>query len=398
MTIQAFGSHQAFKTWLSTYDPADQQADVLMERFISGVTDYGIDIYRASMWLPTAHPELWGSQIIWTATNGCTLYRRDHSITSTSTFLNTPGEAVHKSRQALQWKLDVDESALPYPLLKEIKQEGGTDYLIVPFHTDHKTEQPWITFATQQHDGFSPAHIQALKDFCVPLSWKARVAMAEMASRSLLSVYLGKNAAQKVIAGEFKRGTGERIHSIIWFSDLRGFTELADAKSGEEVTPILDHYFECVSKPIEDHNGEILKFIGDAILAIFPLNHANLEQQCLDVLAAATTALSNLENSLFKGQDKPLKTGIALHLGEVFYGNIGGSSRLDFTVIGSAVNEAARIESLCKTTYPILASEHFNQHLPENTMVSIGTQRLRGVQKQHEIFTLPQFVSATPTQ
>ncbi|MFT5111497.1 MAG: adenylate cyclase [Parasphingorhabdus sp.] len=249
-----------FRQWLRKYDPADQAPDELLCRFNTGINLLGIDVYRSSMWFPTSHPELWGTQVVWTFMDGAEIFRHDNDIRATSTFLNSPGEAVYTQRKVLRWRLDTEER-LPFPLLEEIKKEGGTDYLIVPFPTHHADDMPWISFVTKRAEGFSKLEINTLKEFCEPLSWKARVTTAEMASKSLLAVYLGENAAQRVIDGAFKRGTGEQINAIIWFCDLRGFTSLGNIYSSEELVEILDQYFECIAAPIEDAGGEILKFI-----------------------------------------------------------------------------------------------------------------------------------------
>ncbi|GLQ30181.1 adenylate/guanylate cyclase domain-containing protein [Litoribrevibacter albus] len=385
----------AFHQWLYQYDPSDKAPDALLERFMSGVNELGIDVYRASMWLPTSHPELWGTQLVWCRGQPVQEFRRGHDITDTPIYLNTPGEAVHKERQPLRWQL-TGEDPLPYPLLDDVKQEGGTDYLIVPFHTDHEKEQPWITFATKRESGFSRLELSTLKELCEPLSWKARVTMAEMATKSLLSVYLGENASNRVMNGQFKRGTGEAIDAVIWFCDLRGFTSLGDTLPCTELVALLDHYFECVSEPIEAAGGEILKFIGDAILAIFPLSsgasEAHKQTVCLNALAAAEEALANVASKSWCGHTKEaltLSAGIALHIGTVTYGNIGGSSRLDFTVIGAAVNEAARVEALCKDYAPLLATEAFQSHLPKDRMSLVGDVSLRGVSKSLRLYTLP---------
>lgn len=389
-----FKNESDFREWLNTYDPNDQSPGDLASNFVSGINTLGMDVYRSSLWLPTSHPELWGTQVVWTQESGVEVFQRDHLITSTPIYLNTPGEAVHKSRKPLRWKLTGDNK-LPYSLLNDIKIEGGTDYLIVPFHTDHEREQPWITFTTKRENGFSDKNIKTLIELCAPLSWKARVIMSEIATRSLLSVYLGDNAAQRVLKGQFKRGTGEKINAIIWFCDLRGFTALGDALNAEDLVHILDQYFECIADPIEKSGGEILKFIGDAILAIFPLNEPP-QKACSEALIAARQALENLKNwsSQKTDKDRPvLEAGISLHIGEVLYGNIGGSSRLDFTVIGSAVNEASRVESLCKSTYPLLTTKEFEKYVNKGELVSIGIKELRGVHKKHEIFTLAKYVS-----
>jgi len=393
--LTSFENKPDFQDWLKSYDSNDTSPVHLISCFLSGVQLLGIEIYRSSMWLPTAHPELWGTQVVWTTDDGAKVFKRDHDITSTPIYLNTPGEAVHQQRQALRWKLDeLTADELPYPLLSDLKQEGGTDYLIVPFHTDHAHEQPWITFVSKKKNGFSDSDIETLKNLCLPLGWKARVSMAESATNSLLSIYLGSNAAQRVMEGQFRRGTGHSIHAVIWFCDLRGFTKLGDHNSTATLVNILDQYFECVAGPVEDAGGEILKFIGDAVLAVFPL-HENPEKTCKAALTAAQNALQTLSD-WSKVETEParpqLKAGIALHVGEVFYGNIGGRSRLDFTVIGSAVNEASRIESLCKSISPLLTSKDFFDLIQDDKMVSVGQHQLRGVNKMHEVFTLPDFL------
>ncbi|MFT5134155.1 MAG: adenylate cyclase [Gammaproteobacteria bacterium] len=384
-----FDEENEFRHWLSKYDPADQAPDELLCRFINGINQLGINVYRSGMWFPTAHPELWGTYIAWTLREGAKIFRPNYDTQSTSTFLNSPGEAVYTQRKALRWRLYTEES-LPFPMLEDIKKEGGTDYLIVPFLTDHADEVPWISFVTKRAEGFSKLEINTLKEFCEPLSWKARVTMAEIANKSLLTVYLGENAAQRVIDGAFKRGTGEQINAIIWFCDLRGFTNLGDTYSSEELVEILDQYFECIAGPIEDAGGEILKFIGDAILAIFPLTESPKEA-CENALVAAEQSLSSLaawsQQPIAEARPR-LEAGIALHIGNVFFGNIGGRSRLDFTVIGSAVNEASSLESHCKNSYPLLVTKEFQQHHGENKLTSIGKKELKGINKEREIFTL----------
>ncbi len=191
--------------------------------------------------------------------------------------------------------------------------------------------------------------------------------MAETATRSLLGVYLGPNAAQRVINGQFKRGTGESMHAIIWYCDLRGFTALSEQHSAVKLVSVLDHYFECISATIEAAGGEILTFIGDAVLAL-------LQRQSEDM------------------PELTLHAGIALHLGDMLYGNVGGSSRLDFTVIGAAVNEVTRVEGLCKSSYPLLITKEFSQYIKSHELASIGMRKLKGVNNPHEIFTLKQLL------
>jgi len=172
-----------FHRWLNQYDPNDSDPVYLVTKFIQGVNQHVVSLFRSSIWLPTQHPELWGTQIIWSDVSGSQLFKRDQNIKSTATYLNTPGEAVHQSRKPLRWDLTLPTEQLPFPMLRDIKNEGGTDYLIVPFHTDHESEQPWITFATRKAPGFSRIEIDNIIELCHPLSWKVRVMMAEMTKK-----------------------------------------------------------------------------------------------------------------------------------------------------------------------------------------------------------------------
>jgi adenylate cyclase len=366
--------------WLVTYDPADSDPVTLLTRFVTGLRDSGIAVFRSSLWLPTAHPELWGTQVIWTEA-GVEVARRDHGITATPTFLNTPGEVIYKTRKTMRWRLDVPDEQLAYPMLREFKAQGCTDYMMVPFRSA-MDEQPWISLATKAPGGFSDEHVRRIEAACVHMAWKTRLAIAEIATRSLLQVYLGPNAADQVMAGQFRRGRSTAIKAVIWFCDLRGFTALGDRLPAAELVATLDRYFELVAAPIEEHGGEVLKFVGDAVLAVFP---------CAGQPAKAAAGAWSAARKVLSGLDQlaPLKMGIALHVGEVLYGNIGGRSRLDFTVIGPAVNEASRVEALCKELgTPLLVTGAFVDVLGSPEQVrSLGLQTLRGVSRQTELFT-----------
>jgi adenylate cyclase len=376
---------QDLDRWLVTYDPADTDPATLLTRFVNGLRASGIAVFRASLWLPTAHPELWGTQVIWTEAGKVEVARRDHGITATPTYLSTPGEIIYKTRTTMRWRLDVPDGELAYPMLREFKGQGGTDYVMVPFRSA-MGEQPWVSLATRASGGFSDEHFRRIEAACVHMAWKTRLAISENATRSLLQVYLGPNAADQVMAGQFRRGRSTAIRAVIWFCDLRGFTALGDRLPAAELVATLDRYFELVSAPIEQYGGEVLKFVGDAVLAVFPCR-GDPGKAATGAWNAARKVLSELD------QLAPLKMGIALHVGEVLYGNIGGRSRLDFTVIGPAVNEASRVEALCKTLgTPLLATGAFVAALGSREQVrSLGLRTLRGVSRQTELFTAAAF-------
>jgi len=225
--------------------------------------------------------------------------------------------------------------------------------------------------------------------------------VTQPSAKKLLYTYLGKRTGERVLSGLVKRGDGEKIHAVIWYCDLRDSTPLAESMPLESFLSILNDFFDCMAGAVLDHGGEILRFIGDAALAIFPISGTteSLHEVCTPTakgaceraLAAARDARSRIEvlnKQRIIRQETPLGFGLGLHVGEVMYGNIGVPERLEFTVIGSAANEAARLEALCKELdQSILISWEFPRCFPDQ-MSSLGPHRLRGVSKPKEIFWL----------
>jgi adenylate cyclase len=249
--------------------------------------------------------------------------------------------------------------------------------------------------ATDRPGGFTENDLELLEETALPLALRVELASAHIATSTLLNVYLGPNAAKRVLTGAFRRGGGELVEAVIWYCDLRGFTTLVDARPVADVVPILDRYFESVAGPVSDNGGEILKFIGDAMLAVFRIEpNMPTDEPCARALAAAETALAAL-GELNATLGTSLTIGVALHVGEVMYGNIGARDRLDFTVIGRAVNEACRVEALCKELrVALLVTSSFAAAHPASGVVSLGDYTLRGVARPHELFTLPRFLPA----
>ena len=204
---------------------------------------------------------------------------------------------------------------------------------------------------------------------------------------ALLATYLGRDAARRVLSGETARGQGRLVTAGIFYTDLKGFTALTDRLPAEQVIAHLNDYFDIVATSVLNHKGEVLKFVGDSLLAAFNIDGASPASACCQGLHAALDAIEGLARA---NQDRelPLEAGVALHYGEVVYGNIGSEARLDFTVIGRAVNEATRIEALCRTLdQPLLISADFAKICSCHPLVSLGHYRLRGVAAAQEIFT-----------
>ncbi len=219
-------------------------------------------------------------------------------------------------------------------------------------------------------------------------------------AQELLFTYLGKRTGERVLSGLVNRGEGEKIHAVIWYCDLRDSTSLAESMSLESFLGILNDFFDCMAGAVLDNGGEILRFIGDAALAIFPIGGTTkslrevcipTEGACERALAAARDARSRIETLNKQRRSRgelPLGFGLGLHVGEVMYGNIGVPERLEFTVIGPAANEAAHLEALCKELdQSILISWEFPRCFPDQ-MRSLGLHRLHGVSTPREIFEL----------
>jgi len=242
-----------------------------------------------------------------------------------------------------------------------------TDYLAIPLiFTDGSVHV--ATWSTQQAGGFTDVQIAGIESIVVPLARVAEIRALQRTASNLLDVYVGHHAGERVLAGQIRRGHTETIHSVIWLSDMRGFTTLADRLPPQVLLDLLNRYFDCQVPAILKHGGEVLKFIGDGLLAIFPLTEgtADAREVCdraLDVARKAQASINTIEMPTNVGNAHGVRFGLALHLGEVLYGNIGSGNRLDFTCIGPAVNLAARLEKLAaKIGRTIILSAEFARH------------------------------------
>lgn len=389
MTSRDAGA-DALRDWLLRREEATTP-EVLIAELCARLEAIGFPVWRAATSLRTLHPELFVTNVVWQRGVGTRTSARHHDITESPGYRVSPVAVIHGGVDRIRQRLDVPPETLPYPLLVDFARQGGTDYVIEAL-TLADGRRSFVSFTTDHPGGFAPEHLDALAAIRPALNLRLELESAYLATRSLLEVYLGPNAARRVLAGAFKRGGGESIRAAIWFCDLRGFTELGDRLHVEEVVELLDRYFEHVAGPVNDAGGEVLKFIGDAMLAILPVDDAGPAEPCARARAAAEAALAGLEalNRELAAEGRPcLGVGIALHLGEVMYGNIGARGRLDFTVIGAPVNEACRVESLCKPLgTPLLCTAAFAAAVPSAALVSLGAHALKGVRDPVEVFTL----------
>lgn len=357
-------------------------AEQLLDGLARSMIAKGFPLMRVSTSLLTLHPEVYVRNLVWTREEGTSSMYRLHDYKLRADYTNSPVAAIHQGAASVRGRLEGPPAEIGYPILVALAKQGATDYLALPLVFE-KGRRSYVSFTTDRAGGFTDEHIQELERLLPVLSLRFALESANYTTRCLLEVYLGPNAAKRVLAGAFRRGGGEMIRAAIFTCDMRGFTAMSDRLPAREVVAVLDRYFEGVAVPVEKHGGEVLKFIGDAVLAIFPIE-SDPGDACRRALAAAEEGLAALQTF-----SADVGVGLALHVGEVMYGNIGAPGRLDFTVIGAAVNETCRVESLCKTLdVPLLMTATFAAACGDIPVVSLGRHALKGVKEPVEIRTL----------
>ena len=300
----------------------------------------------------------------------------------------------------LRRRLEGAEAELEFPVLVEFRKTGLTDWLgllhsfgwLAPSLSSRQLGMI-SSWSTDRPGGFTDAELVLLQELVAGLALAVKAATSYDITRGLLSTYLGADAAEHVLAGEVRRGQVQEMRVVLFFADLRGFTQIADELGADNLVGLLDDYLDCIGLPVHESGGQVLKFMGDGLLATFALG-GDEAAVCDHALAAArgTQAAVAALNARRAANDLPiLKLDVALHLGTVMYGNVGTGDRLDFTVVGPAVNEASRIETLCdQVGRPILASDSFRAVAVNswNGLESLGIWKLRGVSDAMEIFVV----------
>jgi len=349
----------------------------------------GVPLSRASCGLLAMHPSAFARNLVWMLGQGGREITRPHGVERTGTYLDSPVYLIHLGAEAVRRRLDIEAPQLDFPIVRELKAAGATDYVALPLRFSNG-QTNYISFATDRAGGFSTADLGLVWDLLPLIAMRLELESGQRATRDLLTTYLGASAARQVLSGAIRQGQGSRLDAAIWYCDLRGFTAMADRDAPDDVIRTLDRYFDVMVTAVQGQGGEVLKFVGDGMLAIFPLSPGEGSTAAERALAAATQALdrlSELNAERARAGRGALRVGIALHCGEVVFGNIGGADRLDFTAIGRAVNEVCRVEALCaRLERPLLTTAVFRHAVPKAALVSLGFHPLRGVKEPQELF------------
>ena len=373
--------------WLMTEARKRVDASEFLEAFAHELRAAGVDVSRITTGVPILHPQIFSFSGLWQLDKGTTerLYRTGPDTQATMS--NSPIRIAYEGGGPVRCDLSAPPHDGEFAIVGDLRSQGFTDYIVhsVPFADgSHKA----LSLATTRRGGFDSDEIALFEAMIPAVAFNLEVQALRRTARTLLDTYVGQQSGGRVLEGQIQRGTGETITAVIWLCDLRGFTNLSETLPRDALIDLLNCYFGPMCDAVAAQGGEILKFIGDAMLAIFPIR-ADTAATCGAALVAAERAQAALIDENRRRQDAGLARidyGLALHVGDVLYGNIGSDTRLDFTVIGPAVNLTARIESMCRQLgRPLLLSSDFVR-AGRISADSLGAFALKGVGAEQEIF------------
>ena len=379
--------------WLLSVRLRRLRATLLLDNFCRRLRGLGLPLDRATLHVPQLDPQLRSVTVQWDVESGGAVETgRAHGIEATDYFRLSPVPSVLDGRPAIRRHLELADCPLDFPVLSDLKAAGYRDYLMHPLPFS-RGQMKAIGIASRQPGGFSAFHIALFEAALPAFAAVLELGHLHRTARGLLDTYVGPNTGERILSGTIKRGDGELIDAVLWYCDLRDFTALSERLSLDQVIAFLNDYFDHVAPPIERQGGEILKFIGDALLAIFPIrSHDQVPcRACEAALAAAEEALAGLDglNAVRRAANQtPLHFGIALHRGQVIYGNVGAADRLDFTVIGPAVNLVTRMESLARDLDPPLVLSPAFAAASARPCRSLGRHAFKGIAQDQEVMTL----------
>jgi class 3 adenylate cyclase/uncharacterized protein (DUF427 family) len=378
--------------WVTRDSWHASSAQDLIERLALRLVAAGFPLWRLRLLIRTLHPQLFATALTWRSdADGVETTRPSHAMLESRAYLESPFVPILKGEGGVRRRLEGPQPRLDYPILQELQAAGATDYVAMPMRfSDGQINI--ITLVSCAAGGFSTAQLGLLYEILPVLSRLFEVFALKDSATTLLGTYLGRRTGSEVLNGLIRRGDGRDIDAAIWLCDLRDSTVLSESLPRDAYLEILNQFFDAMVEPIVEHGGEVLKYIGDAVLAIFPIEEPDspAHAACARALAAAADARARVEQlNIERGGrgEAALSYGIGLHRGSLTYGNIGSADRLDFTIVGAAVNHAARIESLTKVLRrPVLISSAFAASFG-GPLTSLGRHRLRGVALPQEIFT-----------
>ena len=386
-------------SWLVDGARSAQRPDDVLTGMCERLSTCGVPLWRVSVFVRTLHPELMGRQFRWTQGQATEILEAPFRLLEESEYRQSPVVHIYGTGAAIRRRLAGPDARFDFAVLDDFRRQGATDYFAAPLLFTNG-EIHVATFATKRAGGFSDGDIASLEAIVPPLARVAEVRALRRIAVNLLDAYLGRHVGERILSGQIRRGETDVIQAAIWSSDMRGFTEFTDSAPPREVTDLLNLYFDRQGPAIHEHGGEILKFIGDGLLAVFRAgDDADFGATCRRALAAARQARLAVDALSLERSSRgktPVRFVLALHFGEVSFGNVGGGGRLDFTCIGPAVNLASRLEGVAKTLgRTIVCSSAFARWAP-GEVLPVGAFELRGIRSSETVFAPREELSDTP--
>ncbi len=376
--------------WMMTEGRCANDPIKVVSHFCVTLNDAGVPLWRVNIGQRFANPLLIAWGVVWTP-DGTESYDVTHARILTDSYVGSAFEYILKNQRPLHKSLRGLDPEKDHVSYLEFAAAGGTDYYATLLDYGDRS-QHGCTFATQSTNGFSPKHLEMIEAAKPGLASAMEPVTMRKSTKSLLRTYLGDGPSEAVWNGSIQRGERKTLEAVVLFSDLRGFTALTDGYGESEVFDALDCYFDVVVQSVEEMGGDVLKFMGDGILSIFPIQvTADRPHQCTQAALAARrvlVGLAALNDKRTKASKPPLDIGIGINVGQVSYGNIGSPGRLDFTVLGSAVNVASRIEVLTKSIgHRVLATKAIAETSPD-LFKACGSHEVRGIAHSIDLFNL----------
>lgn len=392
---------QALASWLTEGGLAGLSEAEIVDGLCERLTTLGAQIGRAVVMIDTLHPIHEGRLFAWhpdkRQTEITEYGRSDRNDEVASLWRQSAFYHLLETGESFLRRRIPSEGDVEFPHFAELRARGMTDYvaLVQRFAAAGSIGEMdcvYASWASNSRDGFRESDVTDLVRLMPILSLAVKSVSLARVAATLVETYLGRDAGRRVLSGRIARGIADRIDAVLWFSDLRGYTRITETAEPEAIIPLLNAYSDAIISAIHRAGGEVLKLMGDGILAIFRADARG--DGCRFALAAAESARLGVAilNDGRAAQNLPItEMYLGLHVGEVFYGNIGSEERLDFTVVGPAVNEVSRIAAMCRSVdQPILVSSAFKEAVGEagERLVSVGRYALRGVGEPQHLFTL----------
>jgi adenylate cyclase len=376
--------------WLTNDAREERFIDNIFAELCVRLQRVGIPVKEASLHILVHHPQWIGARILWAdGMRGAEIERADYDVRERPEYIGSPASEIDGGATEVREDLEREPSlGRTHAVYDEMRAKGLTDFVAWPlYHTFGKRHI--VTFATDRRGGFDDADIAGFLKLLPILALVSEIRIKNRLARTLLETYVGSHAGKLILAGATRRGSGTTVRAAIMICDLRDFTRISENWPRDDVIDLLNGYFDAMSEPIARNGGEILKFIGDGLLAIFPLSQPAACANLLHAVAEARQAMVALNEENCAIGRSPLNYGIGVHVGDVMYGNIGSRTRLDFTVIGPAVNMASRLEALTKKLgRTVLLSRSFVDFVKKDfDLERLGEYHVRGFNDPVELFS-----------